>query len=84
MSEKVVMREVTVYHCDICGKEIDEDEMDCTNQCVKCGKDICLKHTGDTSDDGGLCTKCSERYEFDSDDHLVSKKTGRPVSAKLI
>lgn len=92
MGTKTVTREVEIPICDICGAEIDEEDLDETNTCIKCGKEVCNKHIGDTAsiECVGICTICSEKYHFEEEiddedgcerDILVSNRSQREVKA---
>jgi DNA-directed RNA polymerase subunit RPC12/RpoP len=68
MATKKVMREIEVGVCDICGKEITDEDEDTLADCVVCGKEVCENDTGETTDDGILCKICNKKYEFDTDE----------------
>lgn len=86
MVTRYVRRTVEIDFCDYCGKEIDpeEDPESGGGTCSKCGKDVCLDHVGEVTEDLCMCKKCSERYEFDMVPSEIASTTAEKILSTII
>lgn len=76
--------EVEYVVCDICIKELDNYEA--SHRCVLCGKEVCDKHMGQTTEDGILCLPCFlDGNTIVYDDGCVGvEKEGKGVAAPYL
>jgi len=86
-------REVTITEtyreCDFCKVELDKHSW--RYGCVMCNRDMCAKHIGQSTEDGCLCSACSQTYEivYGSGEEygavgVVNKVTGEDVKAPYL